>query len=190
MALTTIDGVLCCPKTEFAQLVAMKVLADQAMTYAPQYAAEQRLYRDLGAKSRSYNKDGGNAWTVLPLSYLSDRQVIRELDKLIKPVAFGALVPKIGEENVDGEVWPGPDEDVPGYDLGKPTSYWTDENGVQHKAGHADISLVGPASLGGKIVLELLRRLRVELAKDDHAQRYATQEQLDQRVLQPPAENK
>ena len=179
MPLTTIDGVLCCPRSEFDQLCHYLGLQEYALTYGPRYISEDRADRELGAKTRYLHGENYSA-SYSPLSYAPDEWFVREVAKGVNPQAISSVKTKIGEEDLNGEIWPGPDADAPAFD-----PYWVDETGEKHRLANADLSLIGPASLGGKIVRELCYRLYVEVQKDKHAQQYAPHERIDQSVLQP-----
>lgn len=169
MALTTIDGVLCCPLDEFSRLTTYLGLQEYAFTYGPKYVSENRAQDEFGMIRRTYSyKNGVSSYS--PFNYAPDWWVLREMLKSVAP-ACDSTPPQIGEQDIDGNVYTG---------------------GELSQLARADYSLIGPASLGGKIVRELGYRLFVEIQKDKHAEGYAPHEQLIHDVLQPdsPTENK
>ncbi len=128
MALTTIDGELCCPEDEYRLLCAaqgLESLQHSSVDYRRMVAQEGR---ELGRKT--------------DYSCWPDWFLLRELRRAIQPAWCGALA-EIGEEDINGVVYQGE-----GY------------------PGDADISPIGPASLFGKIALELCARLEKELRGD------------------------
>ncbi len=128
MALTTLDGKLCCPQQEFDLLLAVQGLESlqrSGVDYHRMVAWEER---ELGRKA------GYGRWP--------DWFLLRELRRAIQPAASHAKA-EIGEEDMDGNVYQG--EGDPGL---------------------ADISPIGPASLFGKLALELCDRLEKELRGD------------------------
>lgn len=179
MSLVVIDGLLCCPTDEFQALCCIQGLKQHAITDGAKYRAEQAAKTELGALPRTHYTSSGSS-SFSPFSYLPDEWVARKIYKCIQPSTYGSSLVEIGEEDIEGNVWPGPDEDYKGS-----KEYWTDETGKRHYRGHADMSLTGPASLGGKIVLELCRRLAHEVYKDKAAAQYAQQVLPIESIFQP-----
>lgn len=185
MPLTTIDGVLCIPQDEFGHFTSFLGLQEYAMTAGRMYASQQDAEEKLGAKSRVHRSSNGYSGTHSVFSYLPDDWLIREIYKSIQPAGDHTRC-KVGEEDVDGNVWAIP-EDAKG--VAPDLSYYTDNEGNQHKAGFADLALIGPASLGGKIVLELCRRLAQEVYRDNVATGYTRRTLTDIPQAATPPEN-
>ncbi len=167
MSLTIIDGHLCCPRAEFAFLYAIKQLVNSEIMDAQRLLAEDRALKTRGAAPRTYFTEN-SAGTHSAFAYLPDDWLVDRIFRCIQPIGYGYVYTQVGEEDVEGEVWPGPDADAPALD-----PYWTDATGEKHRIHHADLSPTGPASLGGKIVLELCRRLALEVRGDNHVKKYA-----------------
>lgn len=194
MPLTTIDGVLCCPRDEFEHLCQFLGLEQAAMTDGPAYTSKRRAAEEQGMGERHFHhSEGSQSWSADfdAFSYAPDDWLAREARKVVREAAtsseFGYA--QIGEQGIDGAIWPGPDPEC--ADLPPSRQYWTDSEGKQHMRGKADLSLTGPASLGGKILIELTFRLYVEVKKDKHVEsQYAPKPRLDLCTLQPdvPAE--
>lgn len=186
MPLTTIDGVLCCPREEFEYLCQFLGLEQVAMTDGP-LLTSLRQGEDRGMGARHITGPGSSA-THTAVSYAPDDWLAHEARKVVREAGTTCNLgyAQIGEQDVDGAVWPGPDPEC----ANKPPNhqYWTDSEGNKHMRGHADLSLTGPASLGGKILIELTYRLYVEAQKDKHAENcYAPKPRLDLCTLQPEA---
>lgn len=182
MPLTTIDGVLCIPQKEFWHFTSFLGFRENAMTAGRMYASIKDAEEKLGAKSRDYH---GSNWpaTYSIFSYLPDEWLIREIYKAIQP-GTDKTVCKVGEEDIDGNVWAIPEDAMT---VASDLSYYTDNEGTVHHAGYADLALIGPASLGGKIVLELCRRLAQEVYRDDAAAGYTRHTLTDiPQVVSPP----
>lgn len=79
-----------------------------------------------------------------------DSYLIESIARLVQPAYLPDLRAQIYEEDINGQVYDG---------VGRPQE--------------ADINPIGPASLAGKIALELCRRMAQELAGDGQAARYA-----------------
>lgn len=181
MPLTTINGVLCLPVDEFQYYCHFLGLEQAAMTEGPVYTSLRKAVEVNGMTPKHFSgKTGESVWAASydAFSYATDAWVIQEAQKLIREAGgSGKLaLAQIGEQDIEGEIWPG--------------EPWTDENGKYHSHWPADLSLTGPATLGGKILLELIHRLSIEVAKDKHALGYAPQERPKLHTLQPetPAE--
>lgn len=181
MPLTTIDGALCLPWDEFDHFCSFLGLEDAAMTEGPIYTSLRRAVEERGMTPKHFSgKNGASTWSASydAFSYATDAWIAREAKKLVREAGTSGLLglAQIGEQDIEGQVWPG--------------APWTDENGKYHSHWPADLSLTGPATLGGKILLELIHRLSIEVAKDKHALGYAPQERPKLHTLQSetPAE--
>ncbi len=167
MSLTIIDGQLCCPRAEFAFLYSVNQLVNSEIMDAQRLLAEDQALKSRGAAPRTYFSEN-SVGTHSAFSYLPDDWLVDRIFRCIRPIGYGYAYTQVGEEDVEGEVWPGPDADAPTHD-----PYWTDETGKKHRIHNADLSPTGPASLGGKIVLELCWRLALEVRGDSHVKKYA-----------------
>ncbi len=167
MSLTIIDGQLCCPRAEFAFLYSVNQLVNSEIMDAQRLVAEDQALKRRGAAPRTYFHKNSTG-TYSAFSYLPDDWLVDWILRCIKPIGYWNTSVQVGEEDVEGEAWPGPDADAPALD-----PYWTDETGKKHYIQDADLSPTGPASLGGKIVLELCRRLALEVRGDNHVKKYA-----------------
>ena len=192
MPLTTINGVLCLPVEEFQYYCHLLGLEQAALTDGPVYTSLRRAAEKDGMPPKHFSRkeEDGSGWSASydAFSYAPDEWVVQEARKLVREAATSSDLgyAEIGEQDIEGEVWPGPD---PGLENELPRDqYWTDEHGKKHTRKKADHSLTGPASLGGKILIELCYRLYIEVKKDEHAaHNYAKRERPDQRTLQPEA---
>lgn len=131
MALTTIDGKLCCPQSEYNLLCVVQGLESLQNSSVDYLRMVAQAGRELGRR----------------VDYASwpDWFLLRELRRVVQP-AYCSARAEIGEEDVDGSLYQG--DGLP---------------------GEADISPIGPASLFGKVALELCRRFEKELRGDSTA---------------------
>ena len=147
MPLTTIDGKLYLDKTEFGMLVAVEEINAQEILHgwstaiAASKAVEEIGYDDHGTQSTS-------GW---PEKYL-----VKSVREAVTQRAHSSYHCELGEESVNGHLYGSPEEPE--------VEPW-------NEIPLADIGIVGPASLLGKIALELCRRLENELMGDKQAGR-------------------
>lgn len=191
MPLTTIDGVLCIPQKEFKRFTSFLVFREYALTAGNMCRSQRDAEEELGAKSRNYQGSNGSGvwWSAShsAFSYLSDEWLIQEIYKAIQPGAARDARCKVGdEEDIDGNVWVIPED---AKSVAADLSYYFDNEGNRHDAGYADLALIGPASLGGKIVLELCQRLAQEVYRDDTAAGYTRRILTDIPQVATPPEN-
>lgn len=152
MALTTIDGKLYLPLQELDFLYSVQLI-NMLAGQQPRVIAEAQAEEEIG-----YQRGKNQYAEVWPERYL-----IKKVREQITPRAYGSgnsiAKCQVGEESINGHVY-GSEEEPVRYDpfLGKPIDVpW------------ADLGLVGPASLIGKVALELCRRLELELNEDERA---------------------
>lgn len=153
MPLITIDGKLYLSDEELTYLCSVKLMNEVAQEQ-PQLVAEAQAEEEIGY--RRNRKQGMSVW---PERYLIKKVRGSTTSKAWgRAGGFGVCEP--GEESINGHIYGSPDE---------PIMY--DRDGKPHNQPYADLSVVGPASLLGKIALELCRRLEIELDGDDRAAR-------------------
>lgn len=150
MPLTTIDGKLYLDDGEFSFLVAIKNM-NELDFYQPQVVAEAHAEDEIGY--HRYHRQGLSVWP--------ERYLIKAIRKAVGTKAYGGWPYgncELGEQSISGHVYGSPED---------PAKY--DHQGNLIPGEMADLSPAGPASLLGKIALELCRRLEIELDGDDLA---------------------
>lgn len=166
MPLTTIDGILYLPAIEYNFLASME-LHNELERQWPEWLASYDAAQDLSYETGIYQDIA--RWPV---------------DYLIKQIRRQARQRAGGNNEFAYVQVPGREEDLNGR-------VYTQEEMAPGEPGyrrHADQSLIGPASLVGKIALELARRLEVELTGDAMAASSSWQPKtLEEDVHDPPA---
>ncbi len=150
MPLTTIDGKLYLDDGEFGFLISVKLM-NELDQQQPQVVAEAHAEDDIG-----YRRTRRQGMSVWPEQYL-----IKATRRAVSSKAYGFNQfgrCEIGEQSINGHVYGSPEE---------PAKY--DNHGNLKRGDMADLSPAGPASLLGKVALELCRRLEIELDGDDRA---------------------
>lgn len=173
MPLTTIDGKLYLDDGEFSFLCAIKLM-NELDQQQPQVVAEAHAEDDIG-----YRRTRRQGMSVWPEQYLIKATRRAVASKAYGFNQFGRC--ELGEQSINGHVYGSPEE---------PAKY--DHDGNLERGDMADLSPAGPASLMGKIALELCRRLEIELNGDDRAARRSYMPRDDPRLEDgqddPPAE--
>lgn len=162
MGLVTIEGKLYLPMDEFVFLVSVREL-NRIDDSQAELLSNEEIDALMGYDHSSYR---GVSW--IGMQAWPDWCLIRSVRRRCRPAAYIGYYTEPGEEDISGRVYGSKEYPIEHNPI--TGEYWL--------RSLADISMIGPASLVGKIALELCRRLEEELDAD--------QEALDRAIWEPP----